>query len=162
MIKYNTIANILSGMSIDPFDNPDTKIFINDDDLNPYSRLWKSYFEKNHVEFLNILTNSSKLENDKFGSIFIPLLKKAIIQEFIVKIAKVYKSLSLEYLAGELSMKKESIVHILTEMINNKLIFGLIDNIEGIFDNHEFTVDKGMREQIGKLHKILDNVEKMF
>jgi hypothetical protein len=58
----------------------------------------------------------------------------------------------LEYLADELVLKQEEVCHILTEMINNKLINGLIDDIEGIFDNHDFLVNKEKRNQIDQLH----------
>ena len=92
--------------------------------------------------------NKTSLKDEKYGQIFIPELKKAILQEFIKKISKAYRTLSLEYLADELALKQEEVCHILTEMINNKLINGLIDDIEGVFDNYDFLVNEEKRDQI--------------
>ena len=133
-----------------------------DTELSPYKQLWQSYFKKNHEEFLRLLLNSCELKEDKYGARFIPDLKKAILQEFIIKIVQSYRTLSLDYLAEELSLKRETVCHILTEMINNSLINGLLDDIDGIFDNHDFIVDKEQRRQISKLHTILDHVQRVF
>lgn len=130
--------------------------------LSPFKELWQAYFKKNHEEFLYLLLNKTGLESDAYGKRFVPELKKAILQEFIKKIVKAYRSLSLDYLAEELKLPRDSVCHILTEMINNNLINGLLDDVEGIFDNHEFLVDTDQREQIKRLHKILDNVQKVF
>ena len=66
------------------------------------------------------------------------------------------------YLADELVIKVEEVCHILTEMINNRLINGLIDDVEGVFENHDFLVNREQREQIKSLNTILNNVQKVF
>lgn len=114
----------------------------------PYKDLWQSYFKKDHRNFLSTLINSTGLKDESFGKLFIPDLKKAILQEFIKKISKAYRTLSLKYLSEELALKQDQVCHILTEMINKKLINGLIDDIDGIFDNHDFLVNEGKRDQI--------------
>jgi hypothetical protein len=49
--------------------------------------------------------NSTGLKDENFGKLFIPELKKAILQEFIKKISKAYRTLALQYLAEELALK---------------------------------------------------------
>ena len=124
--------------------------------------LWEAYFYHKHEEFLRILEHETKLIEDDFGKVFVPELKRTIIQGFIRMILKSYKNLSLSYLATELHLDQKTLITLMSEMINSGQIYGLIDEIDGVFDNSEYMEGGGERDNISNLHEILRNTEKVF
>ena len=78
----------------------------------------------------------SQSSNDLLSSLDLTTeLRKAILYGFLQKIVVAYKTLSLDYLARELKVPRDTIVQILVEMITDEKVTGLIDEQAGVFFN---------------------------
>lgn len=78
----------------------------------------------------------SQSSNDLLSSLDLTTeLRKAILYGFLQKIVVAYKTLSLDYLARELKVPRDTIVQILVEMITDEKMTGLIDEQAGVFFN---------------------------
>lgn len=125
--------------------------------MGNYKNLWNSYFKLDHKEFLSILDKKLDLKKDPFGLQLIPHLKKAILQQFIVKVVKSYQSLKLEKLARTLSIELELVTYLFTDLINSGKITGYIDEIEGIFDNQNVNeIESSNLEVLGNFLSVIN------
>ena len=153
MLVLNSVTNILTGLTISPFSSPEAQMFLKDDSVAPFNVLWNANFEKNHLEYLSVLESQSSLDLLKSLDL-ITELKKAILYGFLKKIIVCYKTLSLEYLSKELRVSNDTIVQILIEMIVDHQITGLVDEIEGVYINTDFSRDQTDRTHLEMLEAV--------
>lgn len=131
--------------------------FLKDETVVPFRDLWVAYFEKNHKEYIGLLETQCKGEFMKTMDLQSEL-RKAILHGFLKKIVVSYKTLSFSYLARELRISKESICHILLDMISEKKINGLIDEVEELYINQDSEGDKERGDQLRLLNKAVNYV----
>jgi hypothetical protein len=153
LLILGSVANILAGLSISPFSSPEAQMFLKDDTVVPFNVLWNANFEKNHLEYLQVLETECSTELLKSLDL-VTELRKAILYGFLKKIIASYKTLSLDYLSKELQVTRQVIVQILLEMIIDKKISGLIDEVSGVYINTSFGKESSDIKHLNMLESI--------
>ena len=132
VLKYVTLASILSRSSINPFDNTEAKVYDSDVEIVQMQNLRYAYEAKNIKDFNKIINlKEAHIKDDEFMQDFIQELKKVICMDKITSVIIPYTKIKLSYLATVLQCDLETIERYLMEMIVDARIQGYIDSNEG-------------------------------
>jgi len=136
MLKYVTLASILSNSPINPFDNREAQVYKDDPEILAMQNLRYAYEQKSIKDFYKVVNDPvSKLKEDDFMKDFIEDLQKAISLEKILSVIIPYRKITLKYLSSVLMIDTTVVEKCLFELIANGKLRGKIDDIEGYFEN---------------------------
>ncbi|EAR89485.2 PCI-domain protein (macronuclear) [Tetrahymena thermophila SB210] len=154
LLKYVVLASILSGSTINPFDNKEAKVYKEDREIIAMQNLRYAYETKNINLFnMTIVDRTSKILEDEFMKDFIDELKRVISLEKITRMIIPYERIKISYISKQLQVTEAVVEIYLMQLILEKKINGYIDSEEGYFENSNYLKDpleKSKEESIEK------------
>ncbi|EGR28106.1 hypothetical protein IMG5_182910 [Ichthyophthirius multifiliis] len=154
VLKYVVLASILSGSSINPFDNREAKVYKEDREIIAMQNLRYAYENKDINMFNKIINDRySHIMDDEFMKQFTNQLKKVISLEKIIKIINPYERIKIKYIGKQLNIEENIVENYLQELILDNKIQGNINSVEGYYENALYKkniLDKTKEDAINK------------
>lgn len=135
VLKYVILASILADSEINYAQTREAKVYMEDKQIIAITQL-RTAFEQNDINQIQKVLNSkeSHILDDPFINQYLDDLLRNIRLNVIIARVKPYKTVSLEYLAKELTLTREDICGLLSELILEEKIKGEIDQLNGFLE----------------------------
>ena len=146
ILKYVILASILADSEINFATTREAKVYMEDKQIVAITQL-RAAFEANDINQIQQILNAkdSHILDDPFIIQYLDDLLRNIRLNVIIAKVKPYKTVSIEYLAKQLSLPKEDICALLSELILEEKIKGQIDQLNGFLEitqNSQETVNR--------------------
>jgi len=128
-IKLQTIASLLSGSKINPFDDKTTQSYRDKLEIKRFEKVAKDVITKNADSYL---VDIIPLQREEIVKDYIPLLTRLVQKELLLEIVKPYSNISMLFISKRIHATKDETENILVELILNQQIQGAIDEAKGI------------------------------
>ena len=129
-LRYIVLSALLENTKISPFESPETKSLVNNEDIIPVVELWEAFEKLDVKNFLDKL--SSAYAGDEFASSFVPMVRVSFQRLVIKGIVKAYSKVRLSYIAQKLLINESECEIILSEFILDGGLNGNLDQIRKI------------------------------
>jgi COP9 signalosome complex subunit 2 len=135
VLKYVILASILADSKIDYSQTREAKVYMEDKQIIAITQL-RSAFEQNNINQIQKILHSkdSHILDDPFINQYLDDLLRNIRLNVIVARVKPYKTVSLDFLCQELTLPREDICGLLSELILEEKIKGEIDQLNGFLE----------------------------
>lgn len=135
MLKVLLVAGMVSGSEIDPMTLAESKVYQDDPEIQPLARLRKAFQDNQITELKRIMASSGKrLSADKTIAEYSSDFFRAIKQKIIVEKIASYTSVSIKYLAEDLTVSDKEMMAMLVDLILDERINGKIDESKGFLE----------------------------
>lgn len=152
-LKYVVLANMLQLSSIDPFDSPEAKPFMNNAEIVSMTNLRAAYTGKDVRKFEQILKeNSSSIMGDAFIREHIEELVKRFRSQVLLELIAPYTRIEISFAAQELNVDSNELEDLLVSLIIDGKIHGKIDQL-----NNRLILTKGNDESNSAKYKAIQN-----
>uniref|UniRef100_A0AC34FU45 PCI domain-containing protein n=1 Tax=Panagrolaimus sp. ES5 TaxID=591445 RepID=A0AC34FU45_9BILA len=159
-LKYLVLASMLMKSDINPFDSQETKAFRDEPEIVAMTRLIKAYQEHNLKEFQEIVDeNRESIGADQFVKERLDELIDNVRGEALRKIIRPYTSVSIDFLAKEISVSVEEVTRLLTQIILDQDSQYRIDQPANILYRSAIEQNQEDRQKI--IDTVLDRLESM-
>lgn len=135
MLKYVILASILAGSEINFSQTQEAKVYMEDKQIIAITQL-RAAFEANDINQIQQILNAkdSHILDDPFIIQYLDDLLRNIRLNVLIAKVKPYKQVSLDHLASQLTLSKEDICGLLSELILEEKIHGQIDQLNGFLE----------------------------
>ncbi|CAD8105686.1 unnamed protein product [Paramecium sonneborni] len=130
---YASVVSILENFKMNLFDDMKSKVYDQDPNVKVFQDLRISYEQQNVQNFSNII-NSEHFQKDSFLSLLKPYMQQIIVECKILRYAKCYSTIKLDYLSKQLLIEVPVLQKYIQGLITKKLFNGLIDEIAGYLE----------------------------
>jgi len=129
-LRYIVLAALLENTKISPFESPETKSLVTNEEIVPVVELWDA-FEKFDVEKFNVAVKRA-YAGDEFASQFLPIVIRCFQYQKISEIVKAYSKVKISFIADQLKIDVDECEASLVEFIIDGRLDGSIDQIQKI------------------------------
>lgn len=128
VLKYVILASILSGSQINYAGTREAKVYNDDPQIIAIIQL-RNAFENNDINTIQAILQdkNAHILDDPFIITYLDDLLRGIRLNVLAAKVKPYKSVSLDFLAGQLNISKDDVRSLLSELILEEKIKGEID-----------------------------------
>ncbi|KAH7822137.1 putative COP9 signalosome complex subunit 2 [Monocercomonoides exilis] len=134
-LKYNILASMLSGSSVNPMSAPETRVYRTDGDVMALTMLIEAFQDRDIPRFMATLRNpeqKKRIMGDPLVKEHVDDLLKDIRVAKIKELIVPFSSVRLAYLAEETMCEPKDVELLCAMLITDGEIDGKIDQIEGV------------------------------
>jgi len=132
-LRYTLLANMLSGMRVDPFDSPEAKAYQRDPLITAMVRLRQAFERDDMATFHEVMQDEeSHVLDDEFMRGYIDPLFRNVRARVVLRRVRPYRTVRLAFLAEELKDSEESVEELLASLILDGRLQGTLDQVSGV------------------------------